>query len=478
MIQRVLENHRLLAQRLESIEIGLNIEQSLTSHLPEISEHVPETIQRNAGGFAFEEDLKNSWVYQRFDRKGDSGAFSIISSAGRTASWSMLSGLSLSDNISIIAVQALPVYAHDLSNAEVYQFGEFDDSSAVLEDNGSSANVTLKSPRFSHYLRGRLSRVTAGIASSKVPRKELAVMEVSPATTNRIFGVPLSTSILYANAAINLMDGTGKLFVYGYVPIVVGKTGVFLKEKGETKNSTICFKWPAPERYVPWAILRSFICLHCYTFVNSITNKIPGAESENIFARSGSATRIHDLQGIFEDARKNYGKGLNWETSYSHGRIPYDVHDAASCLLRYLKLLPEPVIPFNLYDQFTAALVDELPSDYLTSATLLDDFVTPKVILRFRQLIIVLPPLHRQLLLYLLDLCQVFVHRADKNGMTSERIVAAFQPALLSRLPSEMSPSDHTLAANTMIFLIENQDHFLIGIGGTGVSDSNDEEPA
>jgi hypothetical protein len=47
-----------------------------------------------------------------------------------------------------------------------------------------------------------------------------------------IFGVPLRQSITYANVAISLVDGDGKSYIYGYVPIVVAKCGVFLKEKG------------------------------------------------------------------------------------------------------------------------------------------------------------------------------------------------------------------------------------------------------
>ena len=48
----------------------------------------------------------------------------------------------------------------------------------------------------------------------------------------RIFGVPLHESIKYANVAISLTDADGRSFIYGYVPIVVAKCGVFLKEKG------------------------------------------------------------------------------------------------------------------------------------------------------------------------------------------------------------------------------------------------------
>ena len=47
-----------------------------------------------------------------------------------------------------------------------------------------------------------------------------------------IFGVPLQTSVRYANVAISLTDPQGSSYIYGYVPIVVAKCGVYLKEKG------------------------------------------------------------------------------------------------------------------------------------------------------------------------------------------------------------------------------------------------------
>ena len=50
-----------------------------------------------------------------------------------------------------------------------------------------------------------------------------------------IFGVPLHDSIKYANVAISLTNETGESFIYGYVPIVVAKCGVFLKEKGKRR---------------------------------------------------------------------------------------------------------------------------------------------------------------------------------------------------------------------------------------------------
>lgn len=47
-----------------------------------------------------------------------------------------------------------------------------------------------------------------------------------------IFGVPLNVSIKYANVAISLTGENGKSHIYGYVPIVVAKCGVFLKDRG------------------------------------------------------------------------------------------------------------------------------------------------------------------------------------------------------------------------------------------------------
>lgn len=51
-----------------------------------------------------------------------------------------------------------------------------------------------------------------------------------------IFGVPLQDSIRYANVAISLLNDEGQSYIYGYVPIVVAKCGVFLKEKGTLRK--------------------------------------------------------------------------------------------------------------------------------------------------------------------------------------------------------------------------------------------------
>ena len=48
-----------------------------------------------------------------------------------------------------------------------------------------------------------------------------------------VFGVPLKTSITYANVAISLSNDKGESYIYGYIPIVVARNGALLKEDGE-----------------------------------------------------------------------------------------------------------------------------------------------------------------------------------------------------------------------------------------------------
>lgn len=75
-----------------------------------------------------------------------------------------------------------------------------------------------------------------GAGSDTIPScSDIEPYANAPAETKApgIFGIPLRQSITYANVAISLIDENGQSYIYGYVPIVVAKCGVFLKEKGE-----------------------------------------------------------------------------------------------------------------------------------------------------------------------------------------------------------------------------------------------------
>lgn len=162
---------------------------------------------------------------------------------------------------------------------------------------------------------------------------------------------------------------------------------------------------------------------------------------------SGSAKRIKDLQTIFDSPEK-YGKGLDW--------TGYTVHDAANVLRRYLNQLPEPIIPLDFYNKFR---------DPLTVQP--EKFSVNEAIRVYQRLISELPPLNRQLLLYILDLLAVFASKSEANRMTAENLAAIFQPGLISHPSHEMAPQAYKLSQDVLVFLINHQDHFLMGMRGT-----------
>ncbi|KAF4977341.1 hypothetical protein FZEAL_6113 [Fusarium zealandicum] len=256
----------------------------------------------------------------------------------------------------------------------------------------------------------------------KLPSKHQDIHEARP---QGIFGVPLRQSITYANVAISLIDEKGKSYIYGYVPIVVAKCGVFLKEKATSV--------------------------------------------EGIFRLSGSEKRIKELKTVF-DSPDRYGKGLVWDG--------YTVHDAANVLRRYLNDLPEPVVPLDLYEKFRDPLrgaTKQAVGD-AEGPQFVDNFNEKAAIERYQRLITELPPLNRQLLLYILDLLAVFAAKADENRMNSQNLAAIFQPGMLSHPSHAMAPEEYRLNQCVIIFLIENQDHFLIGMQGTAADEKTKKE--
>ncbi|KAI6757200.1 hypothetical protein HG531_003025 [Fusarium graminearum] len=262
----------------------------------------------------------------------------------------------------------------------------------------------------------------------KLPSKHQEPQETRP---QGIFGVPLRQSITYANVAISLIDEKGQSYIYGYVPIVVAKCGVFLKEKG------------------------LFVCLF--------------GVADRIFRLSGSEKRIKELKTIF-DSPDRYGKGLVWEG--------YTVHDAANVLRRYLNDLPEPVVPLDLYEKFRDPLrgaTKQAVGD-AEGPQFVENFNEKAAIIQYQQLITELPPLNRQLLLYILDLLAVFAAKADENRMNSQNLAAIFQPGMLSHPAHAMAPEEYRLNQCVIIFLIENQDHFLIGMQGTAADEKTKKE--
>ncbi|CAK9784373.1 unnamed protein product [Cutaneotrichosporon oleaginosum] len=129
--------------------------------------------------------------------------------------------------------------------------------------------------------------------------------------TRRVFGVSLSRVLTYAAMQISTSAPDGSLYVWGEVPIIVGRCGAYLKNK---------------------------------------------TDIEGVFRVSGSAKRMRELQLRFDEGPK-YGIDLNWETS------PYTPHDVATILRRYLTQMTEPVIPWGYYNAFRAIQVSDHPPE-------------------------------------------------------------------------------------------------------------------
>ncbi|KAG6331197.1 hypothetical protein ID866_7892 [Astraeus odoratus] len=235
-----------------------------------------------------------------------------------------------------------------------------------------------------------------------------------------VFGKPLKESLKRASVQISTANTNGELYVWGYIPVVVAKCGLYLKE-----NAT----------------------------------EVPGT-----FRVNGSAKRMKDLQAAFETPPR-YGKSLDWKNE------PYTTHDVASVLRRYLTKMPvgaphapfirrvtdclnqEPVIPLNLYQD-----------SRLTSATANTPYSEEQVIATYKHLIQRMPRANQYLLLYVLDLLSVFARKSDKNLMTAFNLAVIFQPGLISHPNHVLSPIEHQLSQKVLEFLIEHQDQFVLDI--------------
>lgn len=99
-----------------------------------------------------------------------------------------------------------------------------------------------------------------------------------------------------------------------------------------------------------------------------------------------------------------------------------------------------------------------------------DVFDEEATIRTYQSLIVGMPPLNRQLLLYLMDFLAVFASKSELNKMTTPKLAAIFQPGLLSNSQDSSSLAERQLSQDVLVFLIENQDHFLIGMPGTAAN--------
>ncbi|SCZ95304.1 BZ3500_MvSof-1268-A1-R1_Chr11-2g03419 [Microbotryum saponariae] len=329
---------------------------------------------------------------------------------------------------------------------------------AKTSSSSNNTNLHRSSSSSSSSANHKMTRARASTAPGAVSGNPTAVtrpyqppgrgLAKGKSGEGRVFGVSPEQSLKYAAVAISTVSADGKPYVYGYVPIVVAKCGMMLKESGpESRPSTD----------------------DMYMFRTATA-------TEGIFRVSGSNKRINQLQELF-DQPPRYGKDLDW--------AGFTVHDAASVLRRYLNMMPEPVIPANLYVDFVHVLQRGLPEE--------------ACIAEYQRLISLLPPTSRYLLLYLLDFLSVFVRSSHLNLMTASNLAVVFQPGLVStrregtgegallgfpgfldgKVPTNptgptvssgagaqarQGAGEHGRGKEVLEFLIEQQSRFMIGL--------------
>ncbi|KAG2227175.1 hypothetical protein INT45_008419 [Circinella minor] len=182
-------------------------------------------------------------------------------------------------------------------------------------------------------------------------------------------------------------------------------------------------------------------------------------QSEGIFRLSGSLKRVATLQEAFN--KPSYGANVEWEDN--------TVHDVATLLRRFLNQLPDPVITHEYYQSFRDVMNDNA---YDSIEERID---------AFQVLIEKLPLPHQQLLLYILDMLNLFSRHSADNRMDACNLAAVFCPAILSH-PSHNTPVQYKISQRVIEFLIEFQALFTMQMVNKnnkvdGFDSNNDDVP-
>lgn len=144
------------------------------------------------------------------------------------------------------------------------------------------------------------------------------------------------------------------------------------------------------------------------------------------------------LQRIFDTA-PDYGIVGPWDE--------YTVHDTMGVLLRYLKSLPEPVIPYKNYDKFIENMAPFVNLDPESDEAREDAHRAAL------EVILNLPEVNREVLVCILQSAVLFCYTV-RRVITAERLISAFQPSILSGPPETMKDEDHQRTVKIVVLLV------------------------
>ncbi|KAI9199301.1 Rho GTPase activation protein [Polychytrium aggregatum] len=159
-----------------------------------------------------------------------------------------------------------------------------------------------------------------------------------------------------------------------------------------------------------------------------------GLGTNGLFRINGSEKRIQALAQQFDTAPTTF-EGC---TSY----------DAADLLKRYIRELPEPLIPTELYPLFLKAI--DLPCEKAMR------------IRAFRFLLLLLPPPHIVAFESILCLVGEVAARSSENQMTAHNLARIFAPNILRSKQQKQSLDEYERCSFVTEYLIEHWTQFLL----------------
>jgi len=170
-------------------------------------------------------------------------------------------------------------------------------------------------------------------------------------------------------------------------------------------------------------------------------------ETEGVFRVPGQSMIMDRLKDDFDAA------GLGNEATVAASFLDYDAHDVAGLFKLFLKMLPEPVLTFGLYDAFL-----RLQDEYDKAGGAKVDAKTMHIS-KLAELLQKLPPENLRFFIFLTQ----FLHKvslvADKNKMVPSNLAIVFAPSLLRPAVTDLTYQMRmpTLSA-LLAFTIENAD--------------------
>lgn len=174
-----------------------------------------------------------------------------------------------------------------------------------------------------------------------------------------------------------------------------------------------------------------------------------GITTEGLFRIPGNRTNVEAIQASYD---KN-------EKMIMNTREDFDIHDVCSALKFYFNTLPEPIIPYTIYEKLEKHFDDETRQGGLS-----DDH-------RILDIMEDIPQPYKGLLGFLLNFLHDVFRNHKTNHMTSTNIATCFAPVLLKPRPDpkanstlESLKSMKNIAANikTVSVMIENARIFKI----------------